>query len=388
MIKNPLFAESSYRGEKHGLLKVLILLSLVLLLIALKYFKWDSPEKKLYQAILENNLEQAALLLEKHASPNAQVYKGSTLLHDAIVMENPEMVDLLLKYHADPQTRNRFFQTAYQWANYILRDTPAKRKILALLKNSTHASKEKLVHPSIGDFIVCNAYWDYFSHTALKNPYTAKFAVLFYPNSPDPDQIRSLEISGPDNYRFTIRHNQSIDLVNLNGFTLQKNGYRWFQGYDPRGFLKNGRYILKVLYEDGQSAQLERNFSYRNRVLEAYLVQKHNINPKLQGDLSQGEIQALSWVPLSGVDAYYCNRLSKQGPKNHVTRNLTRDPIIFDNIFNQPSRGLNLDKLQFNAPIKLEPGKYLWMIEILDHNYLDQVTLAIFHAFTGFSIVK
>lgn len=386
MIKNPLFAENSFTAEKHGLLKIILLVCLALLLIALKYFKWDSPEKKLYQAIIENNLHKASELLEKKASVNARVYKGSTLLHDAIVMENPEMVALLLKHKANTQARNRFFQTPRQWAHYILRDTPAKRQILALLEKNTPADHEKLIHPSIGDFIVCNAYWDYFSHTSLQNPYTAKFAVLFYPNSPDLDQIRSLEISGPDNYQFKIHHNQSIDLKTLNGFTLQKNGFRWFQGYDPRGFIKNGRYILNVVYKDGQTASLARDFTYQDKVLKAYLNQKQNIRLKLHGDTKKGKIHGLSWTPLGGVNTYYCNRMAKRGPKEHITRNLTRDPIIFDNIFNQPGRGLNLSQMRFYGPIDLEAGKYLWMMEILDHNYLDQVSLAIFHSFKEFSI--
>lgn len=234
--------------------------------------------------------------------------------------------------------------------------------------------------PDIKDIVACNVYWEDYKYTSLKAPEAAKFVVTF-----DTDQrvdvslIDSIVANGPDGYyeEFSIT---PFTLQNVSGYVDEvDNNFIWFQTYDGKGFLKNGKYTITLKYKSGKTSKKSRILNYTDELLRKYQNAKLTFSPK--GQLSQSSINKLHlrWTVIPETEAYYATRLMKLVPEDPSSVIV---PIMFDNIFgqgegNQENTGLN--KEHASVSTMLDPKlQYVWFTEILDSNNLNEINIAIF----------
>jgi hypothetical protein len=102
-------------------------------------------DKKLIEAVKQNNIERVQLLLEAGANPNVREIKvnGITPLMFALMDDNEEIVKLLLKYGADPNTQSFTGNTALIYAL----DNPKLFELL--LKNGANPNLQNRIGSTI-----------------------------------------------------------------------------------------------------------------------------------------------------------------------------------------------------------------------------------------------
>ncbi len=257
-------------------------------------------------------------------------------------------------------------------------------------KKQDEQNLNKSNEPEMGQIIVCNVYFEDFHRLKEQNqPKSGEFSVIFYPDLPDRSKIKSIIVDGPNNYQFKMNAYKEVNMQDMNGYILRPDGFFWFRAIDTKGFLKNGKYTITVTYKSGKKTSMSRILNDDGTLLKKFLNTKISFSPT--GTLKEKNTPLnkikLKWTILSGMDAYYCTRLAKIGPKDYIIKNLSRTPIIFDNIFfsNYPKSGLN--KREIEAEVKLKPNqKYIWFTEIVDNNNLMDVNMCIIQKMQFFEI--
>ena len=261
------------------------------------------------------------------------------------------------------------------------------RRVSYLLVSLTLFSSCSSIHyfpnknePEIKDIVACNVYWEDHQYTSLDNPEAAKFVVTLNTDQRvDVSLIDSISVSGPSSYtkQFDI---VPFTLQNVSGYVDEiDNNYLWFQTYDEKGFLKNGKYTITLKYKSGRTSKKSRILNYSDELLRIYKNTKLAFSPK--GVLSKSSTEKLNlhWTVIPGTEAYYATRLMKYVPDDPTSVTV---PIMFDNIFGQGKGNINntgLNKQNVSVLLNLQPGfQYIWFTEILDSNNLNEINIAIF----------
>ena len=108
-----------------------ILLALFLLL---SFSAAEAAVSKLHKAVQDNDINQARVLLQAGADPNAETTYDETPLHWATHYSTMAMIKLLLNAGTDPCNVNRDGKTPRQMANERSR-TPEARLLLEVMRS-------------------------------------------------------------------------------------------------------------------------------------------------------------------------------------------------------------------------------------------------------------
>ena len=238
--------------------------------------------------------------------------------------------------------------------------------------------------PEISSIVVTQVYTD-FGFGLDKR--TGKFVVVFDYNwgRIDHKSIAHIKVHGPRNYHLDILPHKRFNSFSLNGYVDDQYYDRlWYMAFDFKGFLKDGEYVIEVTFANGTVKERSRVLQYDDRILKAYLDSRKSIKMGPTGffkvDRRSHNIP-LSWTTLrelTGLDAFYCTRLSKEisWPNVDVHRLL-----FFDDIFaaseTDPSYGLNKSSATVEGKA-VSFSAYTWFTEILDSNRFENINIAIF----------
>lgn len=238
----------------------------------------------------------------------------------------------------------------------------------------------------INSFIVCNAYWDIYGNDAVdkKDPRLdktrmGKMAVFLNQLEVSPDEIQSIEVKGPNNYSFKINPNSQYERKNLNGYAPFRP-ILYYQGFETNGPLENGTYTATISLKNGKSEKRSKTLKDTSQLLNKYKQLKHKFTPEGEITTTQASLRKLDfdWNLVSG-DAYYSFWLAKDIDGG----NFLKDTIFHKNIFFKSGikdSGLNEDSITAYATLKHDEP-YIWFVEILDSNRLEEVNEVIIQPF-------
>lgn len=238
----------------------------------------------------------------------------------------------------------------------------------------------------INSFIVCNAYWDIYGDDKVENKDNrldknrmGKMAVFLNRLEIEANQIKSIQVRGPNNYSFEINTNTEYDRKELNGYAPFRP-VLYYQGFDTNGPIVNGEYTVTVNLQNGKSEQRSKTLNDSGKLLKQYKQLEHKFVPQGVVTLSEKTLRKLDfkWNILSN-DAYYSFWLAKDKSGG----NFIRDAIFHKNIFYKSGikdSGLNEDHITAYATLKRDEP-YIWFVEILDSNRLEEVNEVIIQPF-------
>ena len=238
--------------------------------------------------------------------------------------------------------------------------------------------------PEISSIVVTQVYQD--TGVGLDRR-LGKFVVVFDNDwgRVDPQSIAHIEVCGPRNYHFDIRPHKRFDVRSLNGYVDdQYYGRVWYMAFDSRGFLEDGEYVIEVAFANGAIKQRSRVLQYDDRILKAYLDCRKSIKMRPTGFWKVGRGPhniPLSWTilrELTGLDAFYCARLSKgiSWPSVNV-----HHLLFFDDIFAASEKDASYGFNKGSATVEgkaVSYSTYTWFTEILDSNRFENINIAIF----------
>ena len=238
----------------------------------------------------------------------------------------------------------------------------------------------------INSFIVCNAYWDIYGDglaeskdTRLDKTRMGKMAVFLNRFEIDSTQIKSIQVEGPNNYSFEINSVTEYDRKELNGYAPFRP-VLYYQGFDINGPLENGIYTVTINLKNGKSEQRSKTLKDTGELLNRYKQHQHNFAPEGVVATSEKTLRKLDfkWSTLSD-DAYYSFWLAKDIEGGNFLKNT----IFHKNIFFKSGlkdAGLNENNITAYATLKRDQP-YIWFVEILDSNRLEEVNEVIIQPF-------
>jgi hypothetical protein len=243
-------------------------------------------------------------------------------------------------------------------------------------------------NPSIAAVVATQVFADVFRESGVR---MGKFVVVFDAEAAvDLERIGSIDVTGPNGYRFAVDPHQRFTAANANGWLPPSsgNGSPWYMAFDRRGFLTEGEYAITVRFADGESRTRSRTLHEATPMLDAYLERRARIARTPAGSVAlTDDAVELSWTTLrelGGPSAWYCTRVAQ----GHSWPLIDSAAIVHeDDVFaGGVERGLDCRSTRFRPPAGV--NDFTWFTEILDSNRLEEINLAIFQPAIQITVMR